>query len=150
MSEPEKAEAKIEEKAKKLEDLLKRVAKEPGAEDDMAVIAELIDDNGNPIADMSMPREYEIEVMAIMMLDHLVSYKQSDRARIGARAAGNGTKAGECWQQMRYNQMTIALIQRDYPETKPIAAQLAKDRAKTIQQQRKASEQQQRKSEDES
>jgi hypothetical protein len=122
----------IEQKAK-LADFL---PKEDDAADEAELIAKLIGPDSKLIVDTSLPKDFEIEIMAQLLVDHLVSFKQTKAAWRAARNGADHQRATQLWQQLQYNQLTAALIQAEYPEAKAIAQQLAKGRAKVMQAQR--------------
>lgn len=119
MSETETKEAK---KYKSFEEALSR---DEETAEDKALLAELLDDEGKLKVDMSLPEQYELEVIAQQLLGHLTSYTQNGKAYVAARNSGDHAKRQQIWTQMQYNQLTAAIIQRAYPKAKALADELA-------------------------
>jgi len=113
-------------KAKKLSELM---AKEED-DQDAGLVAELIGEDGQLKVDLAIPAELETEVMAQMIVDHLISYVQTKAAYRSARNTADHARAKQLFEQMQYNQLTVAIIQHDYPQAKPLAEAIGKARAK--------------------
>ncbi len=125
MSEKEKTKEKT-----KLEQMQEALGKDGTAEEDAALAAELLDEEGNIKVDLSLPAEFELDIMAGQLLQHLTSYKQLYHARRAARGSGDHVQAEKLGKQMQYNQLTAAVIQRAYPKAKKLADTLAIIQAK--------------------
>ena len=124
-----KSEGKIKEEAKealdkKPEALLKQQEEEPDE-----LIGKLIGEDGKIKVDTTLPKELEIEVMANMLVDHLISFRQTKEAWRSARNSSDHARSQQLFQQMQYNQLTAAIIQAEYPEAKAIAEEIAISRA---------------------
>mgnify|MGYP001563702642 CR=1 FL=1 len=128
----------VDKTTKKLDEKAKSVKEDSDAEGD-AIVAKLIGEDGKIKVDTGLPKELETEIMASMLLDHIISYRQTKEAWRAARNTSDHQRATQLFQQMQYNQLTSAIIQSEYPKAKPMAENIAKARARTLQQQRKAS-----------
>jgi hypothetical protein len=113
---------------------------EEEAEDSKGLVAKLIDSSGKLICDTTMPPEYQLEIMAELLLDHLTSYQQTRQAWRAAKNSGDHQKGTQLFQQMNYNQLTAAIIQAEYPAAKAITDNIAKARIKELTAKRLAAE----------
>jgi len=105
-------------------------------EDDEALLATLIGEDGKLKVDDSLPPEYELELMAGQMLEHIAAYKQARQNMRSARNAGNHSQAESFLKQMNFNRTTAAIIQSEFPKAKAIADEIARIRVKQMQTQR--------------
>lgn len=105
--------------------------------DDALLVAELLDDEGKLKVDLSLPEVYELDIMAQQLLGHITSYKQNKEAWRAARNSSDRAKAQQIFTQMRFNELTAAIIQRAYPKAKALADELALINARTTQANRK-------------
>lgn len=119
----------MSEEAKKVKSFQEALSREDETAEDSALLAELLDADGKLVVDLSLPGDYELDVMAQQLLLHLTSYYQSREAYRAARHTDQGRKT-QIWQQMQFNQLSAALIQKAYPKAKGLADQLAKIQAK--------------------
>lgn len=126
---------KVEEKVKRLSDLL---GKDEDTTEDAELVASLLNEKGDLKVDTSLPKELETEVMAQMLIDHIISFRQTRQAWIAAKQTADHARRQQLFQQMQYNQLTIAIIQHQYPEAKPIAELVARQRARTLQDARRS------------
>ena len=124
--------------AKKFTSLKEALSKDETTLEDEQLLAELMDAEGKLKVDMSLPAAYELEVMAQQLLAHLASYHQSEAAWKAARNTGDNAKAKQLFDQLQYNRLTAAIIQRAYPEAKAMADQIAEVNAGELQKSRKA------------
>ena len=123
----------------KYQSLIEAIGKEDGtAEDDALLVAELLDEKGQIIVDLSLPEEYELDIMAQQLLAHLTSYKQNYQAWRAARNTEDHAQAQKLFNQMRYNQLTAAIIQRSYPKAKVLTDEIALVQIKNVKANRKA------------
>jgi hypothetical protein len=76
--------------------------------------------------------------MAQLLVDHLSGYHQNKQAWKSARNLGNHQRAQQLFEQMKYNQLTVAMIQSDYPGVKTIADEIMAIRAKETKERRKS------------
>ncbi len=100
---------------------------------DAALLPQLLDAKGDITADYSMPEEFETEVMAGQMVDHLIAFKQSKQNWIAAKQVGDHAKRKQLFEQMRFNQVTVAIIQYEFPDAKNIADEIMRYRVKDVQ-----------------
>jgi len=105
--------------------------------EDEQLYSDLVDGEGKLKVDLSMPEEFVLDVMAGQMVEHLVSYQQSMQAWKSARNQDNHARAKQFFEQMQFNQLTIAIIQAKYPKAKQLADELMEVRAKQAQNARK-------------
>ncbi len=127
------------EEAKKITSLKDALSGQDTTEqDDAALVAALLDDKGNLKVDTSLPAEYELEVMAKQLLDHLAAYAQNKQAWRAARNSNDHARAKSLFDQMQFNQLTAAIIQHSYPRAKALADELGKLLAKQTQANRTA------------
>ena len=119
----------MSEEAKKFASLKDALSREEETAEDTALLAELLDADGKLRVDTSLPEEYELEVIAQQLLAHLTSYHQNREAYRAARNTDQGRRT-QIWNQMQFNQLTAALIQKAYPKAKALADQLATIQAK--------------------
>jgi hypothetical protein len=117
---------------KKAKTIMELLPQEEEAEDAKALLAKLVDADGKLKADTSLPAEYQIEVMAELLLDHLTSYHQTRQAWRAAKNSGDHSKSQQLFQQMNYNQLTIAIIQAEFPVAKALSDSIAKARMKEL------------------
>lgn len=113
----------------------------PGGEDekeDLELLAQLAGEDGKLKVDLSMPENFQIDIMASQMVEHLVSYEQTRQAWKSARGSGQHKRAEDLFAQMNFNQLTIAIIQAKYPKAKGLADEMMKVRAKQAELQRQA------------
>ncbi len=118
------------EEAKKFKSLQEALSKEEETTEDTELLAELLDAEGKLKVDTSLPEDYELEIMAQQLLAHLTSYYQNKETYRAARNSGDQGRKTQIWNQMQFNQLTAALIQRAYPKAKALADQFAKIQAK--------------------
>ena len=105
--------------------------------EDEELYAKLVGEDGKLKVDLSMPHDFLADIMASQMVEHMVSYEQSRQAWRSSRNQGNHAKAKQLFEQMQFNQLTIAIIQAQYPEAKVLADELMEVRAKQVRTQRK-------------
>ncbi|MDD4984184.1 MAG: hypothetical protein PHQ43_00145 [Dehalococcoidales bacterium] len=105
------------------------IPKEESTQDDAELFAKLRNAGADDInVDMSMPDEYETEIMAALMVDHMTGYTQTKAAWRSARNTQDHKRAADLFQQMQFNRLTVAIIQAEYPGAKPIADTIMKTR----------------------
>ena len=122
--------AKETPEARKFKNLQEALSAPDQEADDAELVAELLDEKGDLKGDFTLPAAYEQDVMAQQLLAHLTGYKQNYHAWRAARNSGDNARATSLFNQMRYNQLTAALIQKAYPGAKQIADELAVLQAK--------------------
>ncbi len=132
MSEKEKKEKEI--KKPTIADLLPQ--DEETAEDEQ-LYSQLVGQDGKLKVDLSMPEDFMVDIMASQMVEHMVSYEQSKQTWISSRNQGNHARAKQFFEQMQFNQLTVAIIQARYPEAKKLADEIMNVRAKQAQQNRR-------------
>ncbi len=115
----------MSEEAKKFKSLQEALSKEEETTEDTELLAELLDAEGKLKVDTSLPEDYELEIMAEQLLAHLASYHQNKETYRAARNSGDQGRKTQIWNQMQFNQLTAALIQRAYPKAKARADELA-------------------------
>ncbi len=108
---------------------------EEGKEDEQ-LYAQLVGEDGKLKVDLSMPENFLIDIMASQMVEHMVGYEQSKQAWTSSRNQGNNAKAKQFFEQMQFNQLTIAVIQARHPKAKALANEIMKARAKQAELQR--------------
>ena len=129
---PETAEPK---KPKTIADLFPSDDDEEG---ESTLLAKLIGEDGKLKVDTETPPKFEIDIMASMMVDQLVSFKQTQKSWRSARNLGDNAHAKQLFEQWRFNQLTIALIQADFPKAKELANQMMNLRADNAEKQRES------------
>lgn len=77
-------------------------------------------------ADLSLPGDYEVDLMAGELLGHLTNFKTSKAAWQAARNSGDHQKAEQMYRLMSYSRLAAAIIQHDHPAAKAITDELAK------------------------
>jgi len=105
--------------------------------EDEKLYSQLVGEDGKLKVDLSMPDDFLIDIMAGQMIEHMVSYEQSKQTWMSARNQGNHARAKQFFEQMQFNQLTIAIIQARHPKAKSLADELMKVRVKQAQAQRK-------------
>ena len=89
-------------------------------------------------ADLTLPSEYQDEVMGAELLAHITNYYQATAALKSARNMGDHARAEQLYKTVAFSRLAVAVIQHDFPNTKEIADELGKFRAKQARQQRRA------------
>lgn len=117
-----------EEKAKKLLDFMPK--QDDTSADDAALLAKLIDADGEMKVDLELPQEYLLESVSELLLSHLTSYHNARQNWRAARNLEDHKKAEGLFAQMKFNQLSAAIIQNEFPKAKKIADDIAKYRAK--------------------
>ena len=107
------------------------------AAEDEKLYAQLLGKDGKLKVDMAVPDEFMVDIMASQMVEHIVSYEQSRQVWRSLRNQGNNTKAAQSFEQMQFNQLTIAIIQAQHPGAKKLADEMMEVRAKQAQASRK-------------
>lgn len=79
--------------------------------------------------DLSLPPEYEAELMATELLGHLSAFHQAKAAWQAGRSSGDHNKAEQMYRLMSYSRLAAAIIQHDFPQAKGIADIIAKAKA---------------------
>jgi len=105
--------------------------------EDKELYAQLVGEDGKLKVDLSMPEEFVVDIMASQMVEHMVSYEQSRQAWMSSRNQGNHAKAKQFFEQMQFNQLTVAIIQAKHPKAKALADDMMTLRAKQAQQTRR-------------
>ena len=123
-----------------LKDLLPHSEEE---EDNLALLTKLRRDGEKLKVDLSIPSTFEVDIMASMMIDHLQAYHTNRQAWRAARNGPDHSLATRLFQQMNYNQLTIAILQAEYPDAKVLADEIMKVRAAVAKAQRQQTLQQQ-------
>jgi len=119
-----------------LKGMIEALNREEETAEDALLLAELLDEKGNLKVDLSLPDDYELEVMAQQLLAHITSYAQNKKAYLAAKNSGDQARRTQLWQQLQYNQLTAAIIQKSYPKAKRVADELARLQARQAQQNR--------------
>lgn len=137
VKEGEKVETEVKEvKPKSLKDLLSKP--DETEQDDIALAAALLDENGKLKVDISLPQEYELDIMAKMLLDHLGAYHQAHQAWRAARNGQDKVRTTQLFEQWNFNQAAAAIIQHEFPKAKALADEMGGLLAKAAQASRKA------------
>ncbi len=89
------------------------------------LLPELLDEKGEPKADTSLPEKYQLEIIANLLLQNLSAYHQNYQNWLSAKATGNQAAREQAFKQYRMNQITIAIIQHNYPGARAIANEVA-------------------------
>jgi len=119
--------------------VLDKFLNDPEDTDDANQLASLLDpETGEIKGDFSMPKEFEVEIMAQQMVDHLTTYKQLKKAYIAAKNQGDHKRRGELFQQMRFSQVTVAMIQFEFPAAKEIADEIMQVRVAEVRRNRES------------
>jgi len=105
--------------------------------EDEKLYAQLVGEDGKLKVDLSIPDDFMVDIMASQMVEQMVSYEQSRQVWRSSRNQGNHAKAKQLFEQMQFNQLTVAIIQAQYPTAKKLADELMSVRAKQAQSQRK-------------
>jgi len=105
--------------------------------EDEELYSQLVGEDGKLKVDLSIPEDFLIDIMASQMVEHIVSYEQTKQVWRSSRNQGNHAKAKQFFEQMQFNQLTIAIIQAKHPKAKKMADELMDVRAKQAQAQRK-------------
>lgn len=105
--------------------------------EDEELYSQLVGEDGKLKVDLSMPDDFLLDIMASQMVEHVISYEQSKQTWRSSRNQGNHARAKQFFEQMQFNQLTIAIIQAGYPGAKKLADELMSVRAKQAQTQRK-------------
>ncbi len=110
----------------------------PEEQENASLLAKHLDDKGDVKGDFSMPDNYAAENMALLRVDHLQAYHQAKESLRAARAIGDHARAEGFYKQIRFNQLTIALIDEKYPKAKELADQIMEMRARDARAKREA------------
>ena len=86
--------------------------------------------------DLSLPHEFELEILADELLGVLGTYKRASYGRKSARNLGDTQRAQQMAQLERYSRLTAAMMMADYPGLKNIADEIATARAREAQRRR--------------
>jgi len=86
--------------------------------------------------DLSLPQEFELEILADELLGVLGTYKRASYGRKSARNLGDTQRAQQMAQLERYSRLTAAMMMADYPGLKNIADEIATARAREAQRRR--------------
>ena len=106
--------------------------------EDASLLDELLDETGKVRADFSMPEEFETEVVATQMVDFLSGLRQTQNSWRAARALQDHKRRTELFNQMRFNELVVARIQREYPKAKELADEIMEYRTQEVQGRRRA------------
>ena len=104
--------------------------------EDEELYSQLVREDGKLKVDLSMPEDFLVDISANQMVEHMVSYEQSKQTWRSLRNQGNHAKAKQNFEQMQFNQLTIAIIQAKHPGAKKLADELMEVRAKQAKAQR--------------
>ena len=83
--------------------------------------------------DLSLPADYENEILAMELLAHISNYRRMELARVSARNQGLHDKAEQLAKEAAYSRTIAAFIQYKYPETKVLYKVLAQREADRLQ-----------------
>lgn len=125
-----------ETKKPSIEELIKTALGE-GDEETDEIAAKLLDDKGKIKLDDALPPEYELDLMATLLLDHISSYRQNRQAWRAARTSGDHRRSKELFEAMNFNRLTAAIIQYDFPKAKALADTIAEAKVKQVQENRR-------------
>ena len=89
-------------------------------------------------ADLTLPPEFEADIMAAEMLAHLANYKKFAAANKAARHSGDHARAEQMYKELAFSRMAVAIIQATHPKAKVIADEIAIFRAQKAALERKA------------
>lgn len=107
------------------------------AADEQALLAKLTGADGKLKVDLSMPDDYEVEVQAAQLAEHLTAYSQNRQAWRSARSSGDQGKAQQLFAASNYNQLCAAIIQSEFPAARKVAEEIMAVRAKATKEQRR-------------
>lgn len=124
--------------AKKLTSLRDMLGKDDSDTDDDKLAAELLNAEGKLIVDTTLPSGYQEEIMAQELLQHLANYARFTQAWRAARNGNDQARARQMFDQMKYSQLTAAIIERAYPNAKKLADELAEIQVRQIRKNRQA------------
>lgn len=123
----EKESEMAEEKKRTFTDLLLKAEE---SQDNDELLAKVMDKDGNLKVDLGLPTDFEAEIMAGQMVEHLIAYAQNHEAWRSARNQADNARARQLFEQMNYNRLTVSIIQAQYPGAKVIADEIMSIRAK--------------------
>ena len=101
--------------------------------EDEKLYAQLVGPDGKLKVDMGMPQDYLVDIMAAQMVDHMTAFEQAQQVWKSSRNQGNHAKAAQNFEQMQFSQLTVAIIQAQYPGAKKLAQEIMKVRAQQAQ-----------------
>ena len=87
-------------------------------------------------ADLSLPHEFELEILADELLGTLSTYKRATFGRRAARNLGDNQRAQQMSQLERYARLTSALMLSETPGLKAVANEVASFRVLKAQRER--------------
>ncbi len=99
-------------------------------EEDAELFLKLMGPDKKLLLDETLPPEFELEIMAGQALEAITQVKQLNQTWRAARNAGDGAKAKQVFDQMNANKLLAAIIQVEFPDCKPLIAELASIRVK--------------------
>ena len=115
---------------KKPTSIAELLPKDEQEEEDAELFLELMGPDGKLLLDETLPIEFELEIMANQALEAITQVKQLNQTWRAARNAGDNAKAKQVFDQMNANKVLAAIIQIEFPDCKPIIAELAAIRVK--------------------
>lgn len=127
-------EAQVSRKPQRLLDLLPQ---DEMAADEQELLAKLTGADGKLKVDLSMPGDYEVEVQAAQLAEHLTAYAQNRQAWRSARSSGDQARAQQLFAASNYNQLCAAIIQSEFPKARAAADEIMAVRAIAAKEQRK-------------
>ena len=80
--------------------------------------------------DLSIPGDYQAEIMALELVVHLQNYHKAVAAAKAARQAENHQEAERLQKIVLLSKMNVALIQSKHPGAKAIADTIMRDQAR--------------------
>ena len=131
--EPKETDPKVEEtesKVKKPTSIAQLLPKSEQEEDDEQLFLKLMGPDGKLLLDETLPKEFELEIMATQALEAISQVKQLTQTWRAARNSGDHARAKTVFEQMNANKVLAAIIQVEYPGCKAIIVELAEIRVK--------------------
>jgi len=86
--------------------------------------------------DLSLPHEFELEILADELLGVLSTFKRATFGRRSARNIGDHQRATQMGQLERYSRLTAALMISEHKGLKAVADEMAEFRAQRAQRER--------------
>lgn len=88
--------------------------------------------------DLKLPPSYELEILALELLDHLGNYHRALVGVKSARNSGDHGRADQLYKLMAFSRLAVAILQSEHPGIKVIADEIGEVRAQQAKVQREA------------
>ncbi len=129
-TEPTEETAEQTKEVKKPTSIAELLPKSEQEEEDAELFLKLMGPDGKLLLDETLPPEFELEIMATQALEAISQVKQLNQTWRASRNSGDHARAKQVFEQMNANKVLAAIIQVEFPECKPIIAELAEIRVK--------------------